>query len=44
VGSNNKPNTQPDDPIDNWWMGAMDDFRLYKRALTKAEIAALAAM
>lgn len=44
VGSNNKPNTQPDDPIDNWMMGAMDDFRLYKRALSKADIAALATM
>ena len=43
VGSNNKPNAQPDDPIHNWMTGAMDDFRLYRRALTKAEIAALAA-
>jgi len=44
VGSNNKPNTLPDDPIHNWMMGAMDDFRLYRRALSKAEVAALAAM
>ena len=44
VGSNNKPNTRPEDPIHNWMMGAMDDFRLYRRALSKAEIAALAAM
>ncbi len=44
VGSNNKPNTLPDDPIHNWMTGAMDDFRLYKRALSKAEIAALATM
>jgi hypothetical protein len=44
VGSNNKPNARPEDPIHNWMMGAMDDFRLYNRALSKAEIAALAAM
>lgn len=44
VGSNNKPNAVPDDPIHNWMMGAMDDFRLYRRALSKVEIAALAAM
>ena len=44
VGSNNKPNIYPDDPAHNWMMGAMDDFRLYRRALSQAEIAALAAM
>jgi hypothetical protein len=44
VGANNKPNARPEDPIHNWMMGAMDDFRLYKRALSRAEIAALAAM
>jgi len=44
VGANNKPNTRPEDPIHNWMMGAMDDFRLYNRALSRVEIAALAAM
>jgi hypothetical protein len=44
VGANNKPNRDVDDPIHNWMMGSMDDFRLYNRALTKAEIAALARM
>lgn len=43
VGSNNKPITKPGDPVHNWMMGAMDDFRLYRRALSKAEIAVLAA-
>lgn len=44
VGSNNKPNIDPQQPASNWMMGAMDDFRLYRRALSKAEIAALAAL
>jgi len=44
VGANNKPNKSPEDPAHNWMMGSMDDFRLYNRALSKAEIVALAAM
>jgi Concanavalin A-like lectin/glucanases superfamily len=43
VGANNKPHTKPEDPVHNWLMGAMDDFRLYRRALSRAEIAAVAA-
>jgi hypothetical protein len=42
VGANNKPNTQPEEPINNWLTGAMDDFRLYNRGLSKAEIHTLA--
>jgi hypothetical protein len=44
VGANNKPYKDVNDPIHNWFMGAMDDFRLYRRALSAAEIAALARM
>jgi hypothetical protein len=44
VGANNKPNKSPADPAHNWMMGSMDDFRLYNRALSMAEIVALAAM
>ncbi|MBK5963107.1 hypothetical protein CCR95_03120 [Thiocystis minor] len=42
VGANNKPFEFPEDPFHNWMTGAMDDFRLYRRALTGAEIKALA--
>jgi hypothetical protein len=42
VGANNKPFEAPDDPFHNWMTGAMDEFRLYNRALTSAEINALA--
>jgi hypothetical protein len=44
VGANNKPYKDPSDPVHNWFMGAMDDFRLYRRALSPAEVAALARM
>jgi hypothetical protein len=44
VGANNKPYKDVNEPIHNWFMGAMDDFRLYRRALSAAEIAALARM
>jgi hypothetical protein len=42
VGANNKPNKWADDPSRNWMMGAMDDFRLYNRALSGTELRALA--
>ncbi len=42
VGANDKPNTQPIEPVNNWLTGAMDDFRLYSRALSRSEIGALA--
>jgi hypothetical protein len=42
VGANNKPFENPEDPFHNWMNGTMDDFRLYRRALTGEEIKALA--
>ncbi len=40
VGANDKTQWAPD-WFHNWWRGALDDFRLYNRALTSADVAAL---
>jgi hypothetical protein len=40
VGGNDKTQWAPD-YFHNWWNGAIDDFRLYNRALTAADVSAL---
>lgn len=40
VGANDKTQWAPD-WFHNWWHGALDDFRLYNRALTATDVAAL---
>jgi hypothetical protein len=40
VGANDKPQWAPD-WFHNWWRGGLDDFRLYNRALTPTDVAAL---
>lgn len=42
VGGNDKTQWAPD-YFHNWWQGSIDDFRLYNRALTAAQVAALRA-
>ncbi|MGZ4642667.1 MAG: LamG domain-containing protein [Blastococcus sp.] len=40
VGGNDKTQWAPD-YFHNWWQGSIDDFRLYNRALTAAQVSAL---